>query len=315
MKAEKEVLVCMRGVTKDYGQGRGIFDVSFDLYKGETLGFVGANGAGKTTTLRNIMGFLKPDKGTISIHGLEAWKDAEKTKKFIGYIPGEIAFPDLKQGTTFLKSQAELLGLKDMTYANSLIEKLQLDPTANLKRMSKGMKQKTAVVAALMDDPEILILDEPTTGLDPLMRVSFLDILAEEKKKGKSILISSHLYEELEKICDRVALLDKGRIVCITDMKDIRERSISNFKVEFNGKKDYKSFCKLKYKIVRKQEQYNQVTLEIEKQNISLLFEDLVNYDVKFISEVKYTLEEHFKKVIKNLREEERKQKEEKNAK
>ncbi len=288
-------------LTKDYGEGRGIFDISFTLKKGETLGFVGANGAGKTTTIRNIMGFLKPDNGNVKILGLEAWNEAEKTKKYIGYVPGEIAFPDLKTGTEFIKSQAELLGLKDLTFANEIIEKLQLDPSAGLKRMSKGMKQKTAIVVALMNDPEIIILDEPTTGLDPLMRVAFLDLIEKEKAKGKSIIISSHLYEELEKICDRVALIDKGRIVNITEMREIKERNNSDFKIEFNNKKDFKDFSKLEYNIIRTQSEFNQVTINIEKEKIPNLFKDLSLFDVKFISEIKYSLEQHFKNIIKDL--------------
>lgn len=297
-----EVLIDVQNITKDYGEGRGVFDVSFQLHRGEVLGFVGANGAGKTTTIRNIMGFLKPDSGKISVCGFDSWQEAEKTKKYIGYIPGEIAFPDLRYGTDFLKSQAELLGQKDMTYANHLIEKLQLDPTANLKRMSKGMKQKTAIVAALMADPEILILDEPTTGLDPLMRVAFLEIIEEEKKKGKTILISSHLYEELEKICNRVALIDKGKIVTITDMEEIKNRPTADFKIEFNKKNDYADFKKLDYKVVRDQKKYNQVTIEIDKKDITSLFKDLTMFDVKFISEVKYSLEKHFNNIIKEKR-------------
>ena len=151
------------------------------------LGFVGTNGSGKTTTIRSILGFIKPTDGTAYVNGLSSWEHSSEIVKNIGYVPGEIAFPDLKTGIDFLKSQAEFLGLKDMSYANQLIERLQLDPRANLKRMSKGMKQKTALVAALMADLPIIILDEPTTGLDPLMRVAFLDILKEEHAKGKTI--------------------------------------------------------------------------------------------------------------------------------
>ncbi|HEY8424324.1 MAG TPA: ATP-binding cassette domain-containing protein [Clostridia bacterium] len=294
-----EKVIEIRDLTKDYGQGRGVFDINLDIYKGEMLGFVGANGAGKTTTIRNIMGFLKPDKGKITIKGLDSWKDSEKIKKYIGYVPGEIAFPDLRTGTEFIKSQAEFWGLKDLSYANYLIEKLQLDPTANLKRMSKGMKQKTAIVAALMADREILILDEPSTGLDPLMRVSFLEILKEEKQKGKTILISSHLYEELEKICDRVALINKGRIAAIADMNAIRNRTVADFKIEFNKKDDYENFKKLSYKIIRDQENYNQVTISIEKDKVNKLFVDLTQFDVKFIAEIKYDLEKYFNEIIR----------------
>lgn len=301
----KEKAIEIHDLTKDYGSGRGVFDINFDIYKGEMLGFVGSNGAGKTTTIRNIMGFLKPDKGNVTVYGMDSWQDAEKTKKYIGYVPGEIAFPDLKTGTEFIKSQAEFLGLKDMSYANFLIEKLQLEPSANLKRMSKGMKQKTAIVVALMADPDILILDEPTTGLDPLMRVSFLEILAEEKKKGKTILISSHLYEELEKNCDRVALINNGKIVDIAVMKEIKNRKVADYKIEFNNEKDYIEFKKLGLNVIRDQVKYNQVTVSIPKDEINDLFDKLTAFDLKFIAEVKYTLEKHFNQKIKEVKEKE----------
>jgi len=294
-----ETIIEIRELTKDYGEGRGIFDLSLDVFKGEMIGIVGPNGAGKTTTFRNIMGFLKPTSGKITIKGLDSWADSEKTKRYIGYVPGEIAFPDLKSGTEFIKSQAEFLGVKDLSYANYLIEKLQLDPTANLKRMSKGMKQKTAIVAAFMASPEILILDEPTTGLDPLMRVSFLDILKEEKNKGKTILISSHSYEELEKHCDRVALINKGKLVDVADLNAIKNRPVTDFKIEFNNRQDYEDFKKLGYNITRDQQEYSQVTISIEKGDINKLFVDLTKFSVKFIAEVKYTLDRHFSQIIK----------------
>ena len=189
------------------------------MKKGETFGFVGTNGSGKTTTIRNIMGFIKPQKGHVSVLGQHAWEKSYEIKSHVSYIPGEIAFPDLNNGITFLKNQAELLGLKSMDYANYLIKKLQLDPSANLKRMSKGMKQKTAIVAALMSDKEILILDEPTTGLDPLMRETFIELIFEQKAKGKTILMSSQMFDELEQTCDRVALIYNGRIVDIARCK------------------------------------------------------------------------------------------------
>ncbi len=294
-----EDIIIIQNLTKDYGNNKGIFNLNFTIKKGEVIGFVGSNGAGKTTTIRHIMGFLKPDAGTITINGLDAYKDSEKTKKYIGYVPGEIAFPDLKNGIEFLKSQADFLQLTNMNYANYLIDTLQLDPSANLKRMSKGMKQKTAIVAALMNNPDILLLDEPTTGLDPLMRLSFLEIIDEEKKKGKTILISSHLYEELEKVCDRVILIDKGHIVNITDMKEVNDRKTTDFKIEFNKKSDYESFKKLSYKIIRVQDKYNQVTICIEKEEIQKLLKDLTEFDIKFIAEVKYTLEKHFINLVK----------------
>ena len=288
----------LKHLTKDYGEGKGIFDIDLTIKKGEMIGFVGTNGSGKTTTIRNMLGFVKPTSGQAYVNGLESWKNASEIAKNVGYVPGEIAFPDLATGTEFLKCQADFLGLKDMTYANYLIEKLQLDPRANLKRMSKGMKQKTALVAALMNNPDIIILDEPTTGLDPLMRDAFMEIIKDEHKRGKTIFMSSHMFEEMEGTCDRVALINNGHIVDIADMNAIRNRPSKDFKIEFNNSKDYENFKKLDFNIIRDQHEYNQVTVNVKKENIDDLFKALTKFDVKFISGVKYTLEKHFKEIL-----------------
>ena len=288
----------LKNLTKDYGDGKGVFDLNLSIEKGEMIGFVGTNGSGKTTTIRNIMGFIKPTSGEALVNGLNSWEHASEIAKNIGYVPGEIAFPDLKTGIDFLKCQAEFLGLDDMSYANELIERLQLDPRANLRRMSKGMKQKTALVAAIMNDSPIIILDEPTTGLDPLMRVTFLDIIKKEHQKGKTIFMSSHSFEEIESTCDRVVLINDGHIVDVCKMSDIKHRQIKDFKIEFNNKNDYESFKQENFQIIRTQSQYNQVTIKIKATDTANLLKVLKNYDVKFISEIPYTLENHFKEVL-----------------
>lgn len=293
----EEKVIEIKDLTKRYKNNRGVFNINLDIYKGEMVGFVGTNGSGKTTTIRQIMGYIKPTSGSVKVNGLESWKNASKIVENIGYVPGEIAFPDLATGTEFLNSQASFLALKDMSYADELIKKLQLDPHANLKRMSKGMKQKTALVAALMANKDIIILDEPTTGLDPLMRDAFLEIIENEHKKGKTIFMSSHMFEELEQTCDKVALIDNGHIVDVVNMNDIRNRKERDFKIEFENSLDYQSFKNnTKYKIIRDQEKYNQITLEINKKDLTDLFNSLKSYKVKFISENKYTLEQHFMK-------------------
>lgn len=288
----------IKDLTKDYGDNRGVFDINLNIEKGEMVGFVGTNGSGKTTTIRNILGFIKPTKGTCKVNNLTSWEHSSEIVKDIGYVPGEIAFPDLPTGIDFLKTQAEFYHLDNMDYANELIERLQLDPRANLKRMSKGMKQKTALVAALMNDSPIIILDEPTTGLDPLMRATFLDIIKEEHAKGKTIFMSSHSFDELEATCDKVALINDGHIIDVCDMNDIRNRQIKDFKIEFNNKEDFEKFLKDNYTITRIQEQYNQVTIEIKANETINLLKTLKNYDVKFISELPYTLEKHFKQIL-----------------
>ena len=291
-------LIEIKNLTKDYGNNQGIFNINLNIEKGEMVGFVGTNGSGKTTTIRNIMGFIKPTNGEVKVNGLSSYEHASEISKLIGYVPGEIAFPDLPTGIDFLKCQAEFLNLKNMDYANELIERLQLDPRANLKRMSKGMKQKTALVAALMNDAPIIILDEPTTGLDPLMRDTFLDIIKKEHAKGKTIFMSSHMFEELETTCDKVALISDGHIIDVANMNDIRNRPIKEFKIEFNNQEDYQKFQKENYEIIRLQDQYNQVTIKIKTTETGNLLTTLCNYDVKFVSEIPYTLERHFKEIL-----------------
>lgn len=295
----------IENLTKDYGRGRGIFGVNLTINQGEMVGFVGTNGSGKTTTIRNILGYVKPTSGSVKVNGLFSWENSSEIAKWVGYVPGEIAFPDLPTGIDFLKCQAEFYGLKDMGYANELIQRLQLDPRANLKRMSKGMKQKTALVAALMNDAPIIILDEPTTGLDPLMRVTFLDIIKKEHEKGKTIFMSSHLFEELETTCDRVALIDSGKIVDVADMNEIRNRPVKDFKIEFTNSADYEKFKKIGYEITRLQPEYNQVTIKINVEQTGELLGALKGYNVKFISELPYTLEKHFKNILFERKEKE----------
>ena len=289
MELKNEGLIEIKDLTKDYGNERGIFDINLIINKGEMIGFVGTNGSGKTTTIRSILGFIKPTKGEVYVNGMESWKNQDKIAKLVGYVPGEIAFPDLKTGVNFLKSQAEYKGITDLSYADSLIKELQLDPKANLKRMSKGMKQKTALVAALMADSPIIILDEPTTGLDPLMRDAFLNIIKREHQKGKTIFMSSHMFNEMEDTCDKVALISNGHIIDIADMKAIKNRNEVDFKIEFNDAESFNKFMKMNFKIIRIQEKYNQCTIEINKENINDLFLKL---------DGKYTLEKHFKEIM-----------------
>ncbi len=293
-------VISMKNLTKDYGYGRGIFDLSFDIFKGETVGYVGTNGSGKTTTIRNIMGFLKPTTGSVSVLGMDSWQNAMEIKKYIGYVPGEIAFPGVNTGDEFLKIQAEFWGMKDLSYANYLINCLQLDTSANLKRMSKGMKQKTAIVAALMNDPPILILDEPTTGLDPLMRESFMDIIINEKKKGKTIFMSSHIFEEIEVACDRVGLIKDGHLVKITEMSEITNNDVRTYKIEFLTEESYNNFVTKNFVFEELLPQHKRVIVNIKDEQIHELFLALDGLQVKFISETKYTLSKYFDNLVKN---------------
>ncbi|MCL1964967.1 MAG: ATP-binding cassette domain-containing protein [Firmicutes bacterium] len=285
----------IKHITKDYGEGRGNFDISLSIERGEVFGFIGTNGSGKTTLIRQMMGFLHPDSGGIKINGLDSWNDSAKIKKLVGYVPGEIAFPDAPTGTEFLKRQAALLGLRDMRFADEIIQKLQLDPTAALKRMSKGMKQKTAIVAAFMTDSEIFILDEPTTGLDPLMRTEFVELLNEEKKKGKTIFMSSHMFEEVEDTCDKVALIKDGKIIAVKSTLEIKHNQNKAYKIEFETIDEYLRFTGERFDFAEQREAKNQVIVKIHDTDINRFLSALKGYRLKFITEIKYSLEQYFK--------------------
>ena len=298
MSKEKEVVISVRNLTKDYGKGRGIFDVSFDVYKGTVFGYCGTNGSGKTTTLRNIMGFIKPNKGTITVNGLDAWKDADEIKKLVGYLPGEIAFPDVENGSEFLKIQAETLGLKDMSKAERIINMMQLDPTANLRRMSKGMKQKTAIVAAFMHSPDIIILDEPTTGLDPLMRDAFVTLIKEEKARGATILMSNHMFDELEETCDYVAFIKDGHLIDIVDMEEVKNLPYRDYVITFENEKGYNSVNTDKMEVLSRDDFELSISIRVDLKNINDLVMELSKHEIKGVTEKKHTLEEFFMKDI-----------------
>lgn len=295
-------IIEINGLTKDYGKDRGIFDLSLSIKEGETFGIVGVNGSGKTTTMRHLMGFLKQDKGKASVLGLDCWKNASKLKKHIGYVPGEIAFPDIKSGTDFLKSQADFMGLKDFSYADQLIKRLSIDTSATIKRMSKGMKQKTALVAAFMSEPDIFFLDEPTTGLDPLMRDTVIELMLESKQKGKTIFVSSHMFNELEGTCDRIAFIKQGKIIDVADMETITgQKADKEYKIEFTNPQDYGKFSNQPFNVVRTQDEYNQVTIRIFDKDLKQMFSALSALEVKFISHKPYTLEDYFSEKFNNL--------------
>lgn len=288
-------LIEIRNLTKDYGEGRGVFDIDLSIEKGEVFGFVGTNGAGKTTTIRHLMGFLKAQSGSATIHGLDCWKDAAEIKKTVGYVPGEIAFPDAPTGEDFLKRQADLMGLADFSFAETIIRKLQLDPTANLKRMSKGMKQKTAIVAAFMGNPDILILDEPTTGLDPLMRAEFVELLIEEKRKGKTIFMSSHMFEEVEHTCDKVALIKEGKMIAVKSTSEVKHPEQKVYKIEFLSHEDYRRFVAEPFDFAELRQSQNQAVVQLHDRDINILTKTLTGYRIKFITEIKNSLEKYFK--------------------
>lgn len=299
-----DIALSIQHVTKDYGRDRGNFDISLEIKKGETVVIIGENGAGKTTLLRQIMGFIKSNKGKITVLGYDAYKMSDYTKNFLAYIPGEINFPDVKTGTEFIKEIGAEIGLKEESYikADEIIKRMQLDITAYPRRMSKGMKQKTSIVLALMRNYPILVMDEPTTGLDPLMRDEFLNLIKEEKAKGTTVIMTTNTIEEAEKIADKVVFLTGGKIIEVVDMNALNNSPYRYYKIEFNSARDYKDMCDLyKKEIFRIQPQYKQISIKIDKKDCNKLLRNLSDCNVKFISQIPYTLQSYFDESKKKL--------------
>ena len=237
-------MIKINHLTKDYGQQRGIFDLTFDVQRGEVFGFLGPNGAGKTTTIRHLMGFIHPNAGNCSINGLDCGTHSAEIQRNLGYMPGEIALPDDMTGLEFLHFVADYRGVTDWARVEQLMARFELDARGNLKRMSKGMKQKIGIVCAFMHDPQVLILDEPTSGLDPLMQNHFIDLVLEEKAKGKTILMSSHIFEEVERTADRVGIIREGHLVTVDSVAALKAAQRKRYAVSFASEKEAQAFAK-----------------------------------------------------------------------
>lgn len=223
-------------LTKDYGSGRGVFDVSIAVDRGEVFGFLGPNGAGKSTTIRHLMGFSRPDSGSTKIEGAETFSRYFEVLRHVGYIPGEIALPAGLSGWEFIRMMQDLQGVHNEQRLSAMRDLFELGDDVlrgETKRMSLGVKRKLAVVAAFMSDPAVLILDEPTSGLDPVMQENFVRFIHEEKERGKTILLSSHIFSEIDATCDRIAIIKDGRIVSQFVADDLRHASRKYYTVTF----------------------------------------------------------------------------------
>ena len=292
-------MIKVNNMTKDYGEGKGIFDFDFSVKQGECFGIVGTNGSGKTTTLRHLMGFLKPDSGSCSVMGLDCLKDTKEIMKNVGYVPGEIDFPDVGSGTSFLKIQAEFLGVKDKEYIKRLADMFGLDTDAPLKRMSKGMKQKTALVAAFMAHPKVLLLDEPSTGLDPLMRDTLIELILSEKARGATILMSSHIFKELDDTADRVLFIENGIQKDIVTKSELCDELPSLYRLGFKSDDDYDSFIRKTHLSVEHESRHNlHIDIAADSSQLGILFSEMSRYDMRYMKFKPFTLESYYTEVF-----------------
>lgn len=208
---------------KYYGISRGIESVSLSVKPGEIFGFIGPNGAGKTTLIRILVGLLNKDSGLALVNNQEVHMNSPEINKEIGYLPSESNFFDDYKTTEMIKFFEDLRGI-DSTYTNELIRRLNLDISKKVKALSFGNKKKLGIVIALMHKPNLLILDEPTTGLDPLAQKAFLDLMIEHKNMGATIFLSSHVLNDVQKVCDKVAFIKNGSVILTEDIETLKQQ-------------------------------------------------------------------------------------------
>ncbi len=289
-------------LTKNYGNGRGVFDVSFFVDQGEVYGFLGPNGAGKSTTIRHLLGFSKPDKGKTLIKGKESFNEYYKVLGDVGYIPGEIAFPKGLTGYELIEME---LAMKKATKHNRLDEMLKLfeldDASLKMdtKYMSLGVKRKLAVVIAFMSDAKILILDEPTSGLDPKMQEIFIDFIKKEKKRGKTILLSSHIFSEVDATCDRIGIIKDGRLVSEFIANNLKHNKNKIYEIVLKEKEKFIKENKDKKFLTIINEDESHLLIYVDEQYSNELINILSQYHILDFVSKNETLEDYFMKFYK----------------
>jgi ABC-2 type transport system ATP-binding protein len=219
-------------LTKTYGKARGINNISFTVEEGEIFGFIGPNGAGKSTTIRTLLGLIYPTGGSAKIFGKDCIKDGPEIKKEIGYLPSEVFYYDNMKVIDLLKYSASFYKKDCSKRIRELADIMDLDLSKKIDDLSLGNRKKVGIIQGLLHEPKLIILDEPTSGLDPLMQQKFFDLLKEENKKGATILFSSHILSEVQRLCDRVAIIKEGEIVTLEKISTLKESTYKKFKIE-----------------------------------------------------------------------------------
>ncbi|UWG96444.1 ABC transporter ATP-binding protein [Dehalobacter sp. DCM] len=268
----------IKNLTKYYGKSRGIENVSFTVEEGEIFGFIGPNGAGKSTTIRTLLSLIYPTSGSATIFGKDCIKYAPEIAKEVGYLPSEVFYYDKMKVIDLLKYAASFYKKDCSKRINELAEIMDLDLKKKIDDLSFGNKKKVGIIQGLLHEPKLIILDEPTSGLDPLMQQKFFELLREENKKGATILLSSHVLSEVQKLCSRVAIIKDGKIIRLEKISDLTENNYKKFKIDMKEEmdKDYFELSGIN-------------NLEIDGKKVSFLFKGNLNLIMKKLSAVEIT--------------------------
>src|SRR5215211_256149 len=232
-------------LTKYYGKNPGIRHVDLTVEEGEVFGFLGPNGAGKTTTIRTLLGFLRPSEGRAWVFGMDSRRRSVEIRARVGNLPGEFALEDRMSGEELLRFFARLRGVKDLGYARELASRLGADLERPMRRLSRGNKQKIALIQAMFHRPPLLILDEPTGGLDPLVQEEFLEVVGEVRAEGRTVFLSSHVLSDVERICDRVGIIRDGRLVTVEPTDELVNKAFRHVSLTFDRPVDPEPFAAL----------------------------------------------------------------------
>ncbi|WP_288222371.1 ABC transporter ATP-binding protein [uncultured Clostridium sp.] len=269
------IIIETKNLTKSYGNSRGIIDVNLTVKQGEIFGFIGPNGAGKSTTIRTLLSLIKKTSGDANIFGLDCEKDKVEILKEVGYLPSEVFYYDNMKARDLLNYSASFYNKDCSEKIKELSEALELDLNKKIEDMSLGNKKKVGIVQGLLHSPKLIILDEPTSGLDPLMQKKFFEIIKKENERGATVLFSSHILSEVQKICDRVAIIKEGRIIKTEKISDLKQSAYK--KVAFN----------ITDEIPKELNIPGAKNIEINGQNISFLYKGNMNLLLEEIGKFK----------------------------
>jgi ABC-2 type transport system ATP-binding protein len=232
---EHPAVVAAERLTKFYGRHRGVEDVTFSVHRGEVFGFLGPNGAGKTTTMRTLLDFLRPTRGRASVFGLDTRRDSEEIRARVGYLPGELALYEDMNGRDHLRYLGHLRGGVEDRVIDELAARLDCDLSRRIGELSRGNKQKIGLIQAFMHRPPLLILDEPTAGLDPLLQHQVHGLIGEARAEGRTAFLSSHILPEVEALCDRVGIIREGRLAAVERIDGLKARALRRVEIHFDG--------------------------------------------------------------------------------